>query len=46
MRLESKIYRSKFHIISILYKYNMNINQMEISKIALMKLSSEDWLKN
>lgn len=44
MRLETKIYHSKFNIIFILYKYNMNTNQVEISQIVLMKLSSEGWL--
>ena len=31
MRLESKVYHSEFNSISILYKYNKNINQEEIS---------------
>lgn len=43
MRLESKVYHSEFNSISILYKYNKNINQEEIS-LFLMKLSSEKWL--
>lgn len=44
MRLESNIYFSKFNIIFILYKYNLNVNQVEIQHIVLIKLSSEEWL--
>lgn len=34
----------KFNIIAIIYKYNMNINKVEIFQIVVMKLSSEEWV--
>lgn len=43
MTLESTIYHLKFNIISILYKYSMNINQVEIYKIVLIKPFSDSF---